>query len=1336
MLRRGSWERNSRFRESNQSRRARARCLVQCGHRRPATAKLEAARVLQAFGFDPDPSSGTPFIDPSNAHNIVVPATDGTTIVIDLDDYLTDANGDALVIIPDTLPAGAVFDQATNTLTLTPPSDNAGDIVVPFTVNDGNGGTISPTVTIRPVNPAPVALNDIANTDFETPVVISPLDNDTDPDSDSLIVSAIAGVPLTTGIAQTITVANATVLVGVDGSITVVPDNGFSGDITVPYTLTDVDGANATAIQTVTVANATPVVTDPDTTPGTPFIDPLVADQIVIPAVDGIAVTIDLDDYLSDPNGDPVTIIPGILPPGATFNVLTRELTFIPPVDNNGDTSVSFTVTDSNGATINPTVLIQPVNPLPDAADQLVTTNFETPVVIAPLANDFDPDGDALTLIEIASVAVTPGTEQTIAVPNGILTLATDGSITLTPDTGFSGYIPIPYSIADADGATDSAVHTVVIGNVPPTLIDPDPSAGTPFINPFNASDLVVPAVDGIPLSINLNDYFIDPNGDAFTITPGVLPDGVTYDPLSHQLSALPPTDNNGTLAFPVTLTDSQGHSSTATVSIVPVNPVPLATDDLLTTAFETPIAFNPLANDADPDADPIALEQIAGVTVTPGIQQTIPVSNGFIVVNTDGTVIVTPADGFSGDIIIPYVIADADGTSNTATITISVENAPPELIDPDPSPGTPYLDPDFPDNILVPATDGVAVTIDLDEYLYDPNGDPLTITPGSLPPGAVYDPVTRQLTFIPLVDNTGATHIPFNVDDGQGGSITITIQPVNPAPVAIDDNVTTPPDTPVTISPLSNDTDPDGDVIVIAQIAGVTLTPGTEQSITIPGGTVFIATDGTITVTPDTGFAGEIEIPYVITDDDGQSDAAIYTVTVENAQPQVIAATSGTDRPIIDPVNEENIIVPAVDGEAVTIDLDDCLTDRNGDSLTITAEDLPPQASFNPATNELTFVPAIDNNGNTVLPIKVADGKGGEINPTITIAPVNPAPVANADSTSTDYGTPVLVDLIANDTDPDNDPLSLFEPPALLNPLSGTLEQIEGDWIFTPAPGYSGEAVISYLLQDQDGAVDASTHTVLVGEPVPSITELGEARGVTNSYLPLVEKPQAPEEEKEKRIPFVPAVHRESPLQSMIEQLNPMSGTALSIDGAVLQSIEDINSLNHIGVDNPEQQGKLTDTLADGLGKTDTYTRNNDSYLEATGFSSGKGYRGTFSIDPTDECGRFFIDTIVRDGMLSVTARSTIDPQRSNAVTRFSMNLADGKPLPPWVVKISDGEYLIKSDTGLESLVLKVVAHREKGSPLVRVVEVDTLTGQIEEKQLVKSPRTNIYRTPANAAR
>ena len=113
-----------------------------------------------------------------------------------------------------------------------------------------------------------------------------------------------------------------------------------------------------------------------------------------------------------------------------------------------------------------------PLNLPPIAVDETVTTAFETPVIIDPIGNDSHLNGDVITITEIAGVTITPGIAQTIAVPNGTVTVAVDGTITVTPDAGFSGDIDVPYTIVDEDGETDTAVHTVTVPNAPPVAVD------------------------------------------------------------------------------------------------------------------------------------------------------------------------------------------------------------------------------------------------------------------------------------------------------------------------------------------------------------------------------------------------------------------------------------------------------------------------------------------------------------------------------------------------------------------------------------------------------------------------------------------------------------------------------------------------------------------------------------------------------------------------------------------------------------------------------------------------------------------------------------------------
>ena len=467
-------------------------------------------------------------------------------------------------------------------------------------------------------------------------------------------------------------------------------------------------------------------------------------------------------------------------------------------------------------------------------------------------------------------------------------------------------------------------------------------------------------------------------------------------------------------------------------------------------------------------------------------------------------------------------------------------------------------------------------------------------------------------------------------------------------------------------------------------------------QTIAVPNATVTVAADGTITVIPDAGFSGTIAVPYTIQDQDGATSSAVHYVIVPNAPPVLEFGEPEPGAPTEDPENTNNIIVPAVDGESLTIDLDEFLVDPNGDELTVDFESLPDGATFNSETNALTFVPAIDNNGDTVLTVSVIDGEGDEITPTITIQPVNPPPIASHDVVTTEPDTPIVLDFLANDSDPDNDSIAILGIPELLDPSSGTLALQGDDWIFTPAQGFAGEAVINYEIQDQDGNVSMSTHTVVVAGDFFIRPDIGAS------------------------IP--PPVTVEAPLPTeMPDRVFARDFYRTPTEGqlAILKMAEGLTSLN--GIEEIQVDQSVSDEF-NGL-YADVTPPVSDVVVEhSEGFSSGKGYRGTLSIDPTDECGRFFIDTIVKEDSLSVIARSTIDPERSSGVVAFSATYANGQPFPSWMSEVSDGEYMIDRSVDIEVVVLELVAHRDDGTTLTRVVEIDTLTGEIREHDPVHS--------------
>ena len=115
-----------------------------------------------------------------------------TPVTIDVLANDSDPDSDPLTIIAASVPAAqGDVDVVGNQLVFTPAENFTGTATISYTVSDGNGLTDTATVAVEVggVNDAPDAVNDTAETAFETPVTIDVLANDSDPENDPLTVT-------------------------------------------------------------------------------------------------------------------------------------------------------------------------------------------------------------------------------------------------------------------------------------------------------------------------------------------------------------------------------------------------------------------------------------------------------------------------------------------------------------------------------------------------------------------------------------------------------------------------------------------------------------------------------------------------------------------------------------------------------------------------------------------------------------------------------------------------------------------------------------------------------------------------------------------------------------------------------------------------------------------------------------------------------------------------------------------------------------------------------------------------------------------------------------------
>ncbi|MBC7895377.1 MAG: cadherin-like domain-containing protein [Cytophagaceae bacterium] len=143
--------------------------------------------------------------------------------------------------------------------------------------------------------------------------------------------------------------------------------------------------------------------------------------------------------------------------------------------------------------------------------------------------------------------------------------------------------------------------------------------------------------------------------------------------PLTVDVTAVDDNVNEGThtgaVGHVVASTDpaySGGNPGAIAVTIAdndaPVNQAPIAQPDNATTPMVTTITIPVLANDSDPDLDPLSVTTV-----------TIPQHGAAQVAPSAQAVIYTPAQGFSGTDTFSYTVSDPNGGSTTATVTVLV---------------------------------------------------------------------------------------------------------------------------------------------------------------------------------------------------------------------------------------------------------------------------------------------------------------------------------------------------------------------------------------------------------------------------------------------------------------------------------------------------------------------------------------------------------------------------------------------------------------------------------------------------------------------------------------
>jgi hypothetical protein len=959
-----------------------------------------------------------------------------------------DVDGDALQFRIVTPPSRGSLSGSGPALTYTPDPDSNGPDAFAFAASDGTveSEVATVSITVSPVNDAPVALPGTVSTaeDRPTDILLSATDADGDPLEYRVVTPPSHGE-----------------LSGSGANLTYAPDRDYHGpDL---FTFRAGDGTAESEVATVSI-EVTPVNDAPAALPGS------------ISTVEDRPTDILLS--ATDADGDPLEFRIATPPSHGELSGSGAALTYAPAGDYHGPDAFTFVagdgVVESEAATVS--IEVTPVNDAPAALPGSVSTLEDEAVSLTLVATDVDGDGLEYRI-------VSPPSRGSLSGPGPVLTY--------TPDPDSHG--PDLFTFRAGDGTAESEVAAVSI-SVAPVNDRPAAFPGAVSTDEDQAASLTLVAtdVDGDPLEYRIvtppsdgmlsgsgpdrtytpnpdyhgADGFVfvasdgtvesDPATVAITIgsdndapvaldgaatTPEDLPvtlplpatdvdgDALEYrivSPPSHGILSgegptrtyAPARDYHGPDSFSFRAGDGEAESDVATIAVevTPVNDPPVAFSGTLGTAEDAPAAVALIATDVDGDPLEFRIET--------------PPSHGTLT-GSGANLTYAPAGDHHGPDAFTFHASDGTAESDAATVSIAVS---PVNDRPAASPGS-----------LVTAEDSPAAVALAAE---DIDGDPLGYRIVTPPSHGTLSGSGADLTYTPDRDYHGPDGFTFAAGDGSSESdpaaVSIQVTPVNDPPVAFPGAASTAEDGAAAITLIA--TDIDGDALEY-------------RIVTAPSRGTLSGSGAALTYTPDRDSNGPDGFEFRASDGSAESDAATVSIAVA---------------PVNDaPVALDGIATTAED-EAATIPLE--AADADGDALEYRIVTAPSHGTLSGSGAALTYAPVRYYHGPDGFTFRAGDGaaESGVATVSIAVTPVNDAPVALDGTATTVEDEAVGIRLAATDVDGD-----ALEYRIVTAPTHGTLSGSGAALTYTPVRDYNGPD--GFTFRAGDGAAESDYATVSI---------------------------------------------------------------------------------------------------------------------------------------------------------------------------------------------------------------------------------------------------------------
>jgi uncharacterized repeat protein (TIGR02059 family) len=837
----------------------------------------------------------------------------------------------------------------------------------------------------------------------------------------------------------------------------------------------------------------------------------------------------------------------------------------------------SYTTPRSRTATITPTVT-PASTATPDTSSDFVNTQQSKVVVTndTPATGSFSPSSVRLC----GSGQTAPNcTATTVSVTGGVYTVnTTTGVVTFTPTLAWVGTAPpVTYQAADSLGQVASSTYTPTVISVPVANNDVS-SAGydvnqtiSPLSNdtaggsPLVATSVKLCGIDD-PATTGVNETETPNNCTKTSLTiPGV---GTYTVNTSTGVVTFNPLPTFYGTASPITyqLADALGQYANATITpTVAAPPVPTASPNPSSDAWDTNQTINPLTNDAAGAADfPLVATTVKLCGINPAeipnscSQTTLVVPNEgtYTVDPTTGVVTFDPLPTFTGTVatVVKYQVSDTLGRVANSTITPTVVAPPLPTASPNPSSDAydtnQIINPLTNDTAGISGVPLVATTVKLCGIspVETPNSCSQTSLIVSGEGTYTVNPTTGVVTFDPLPTFTGtvATVVKYQVTDALNRTVNSTITPTvgtPPAPSASTNTSSGAYDTNQTIDPLANDSPGAVDFPFVAttvKLCGISPveTPNScsQTSLIVPG-------EGTYTVNPTTGVVTFDPLPTFT--------GTVATVVKYQVTDTLDRTVNSTITPSVDPISapsatpETKSVLPGGTVSFTSVTGGSGLASGTGlvisgaSATCLVNTSVTPNTcvtgltnsdgtwSINQATGVVTFVAnsSLSAGTKTAVTYRVTDVTGQTATSTLTPI-VPPPPVASDDISTGAYDTNQTIDPLTNDTpgassaplvattvklcgiDPVQTPNNCTQT-TLVVPNEGTytVNPTSGVVTFDPVPSFVGTTTaVAYQVADSIGQItDATITPQVTAPPLPTASPdaMTTAHDINQMYTP-----------------------------------------------------------------------------------------------------------------------------------------------------------------------------------------------------------------------------------------